>query len=79
MANDLQPAVVTKAGAMAELFAVLDCLTAADVYALTVFARDLAEGRTPDAPRGQLEPLTLEQTPLANVFNSVLGFTADGK
>lgn len=70
--------IVTKTSALAELFAVLDQLDAAQVCAVTHYAQELADGADVPAVERGIVPLTDDQTPYAGLFNSVLGFTPDG-
>jgi hypothetical protein len=71
-------AVITRAGAMAALFVVLERLDAGQLDALAAHARELAEGTAP-VTSGALTPIDPESTPLAGMWNSILGFDENGK
>jgi hypothetical protein len=74
----IQPQAITRAGAMAALFVVLEKLDPGQLDALTDYARELADGTAP-VTSGALTPIDPETTPLAALWNSVLGFDENGK
>jgi hypothetical protein len=75
-------AVITRAGAMAALFVVLEKLDAGQLDALTDYARELAGGLVPvpghQAHDDILTPLSEADSPLAALVNSVLGLGEGG-
>ena len=76
------PLVVTKTGAMRELFAVLDTLDTGQLAALTDYARELAQGSTGAlvaVDDGPMRALTADDSPIYRLVNSILGLGPDGQ
>lgn len=74
--------LASKAAAMAELFAVLEGLSIGEVAMVAAYARDLQSGDSriePADATGPIRPLSEADTPNAALFNSILGFTTDGR